>query len=402
MLGSRAATQTILETIRPFGTERIGLDEAAGRILGEAVRAERDQPPFDRVTMDGIAIRRDAAANSRRKFTVLGRCHAGDPSMPLDDPDGCLEVMTGAVLPPGTDCVVPVERLRIQDNTAELEDGYLPTRGQFVHPQGSDHAAGTLLLDVGARIAPVDVAVIASCGMDTIEVAARPGIRILSTGNELVTPGRPIAAHQIRLSNGPAIAAMLGAAGYPETRQEHLPDDPATLQQRIGAHLDEADVLVLSGGVSMGKADFVPGILEALGVTKRFHRVSQRPGKPFWFGCGPKAQWVFALPGNPVSSIVCCRQYLLPALIHASGGRLPEPIPVRLAEAIEFAPRLTYFLPVRLLPGADAVMAAEPVPTNTSGDFAALSGTDGYVELDAGTESFEAGQVVPFHAWNPA
>ncbi|MDX1480909.1 MAG: molybdopterin molybdotransferase MoeA [Woeseiaceae bacterium] len=402
MLASSEARQQIFATMQTFGTERVDLARAAGRILRESVRAERDQPPFDRVTMDGIAVRRDAVEAGRRSFAVRGRCHAGDESAPLDDPDGCMEVMTGAVLPPGTDCVIPVERLRVADGAAELEPGYAPEAGQFVHRRGSDHAADTLLINEGARIAPVDVAVIASCGMQTVEVAARPVLRLLSTGNELVAAGRPIAAHQIRLSNGPAIAAMLGAEGFVGTTQEHLRDDPDALEQRIGAHLQEADVLVLSGGVSMGKADFVPAILDGLGVKKVFHKVAQRPGKPLWFGRGPRGQSVFALPGNPVSSIVCCRQYLLPALIHASGGQPREAVAVRLAEALDFAPQLTCFLPVRLVHGDDAVVDAVPVPTNTSGDFAALSGTDGYVELDADTEHFARGRIVPFHGWDAA
>ena len=162
----------------------------------------------------------------------------------------------------------------------------------------------------------------------------------------------PIEDHEIRLSNGPAMAAMLAQNGFDRTVPDHLPDRPEELERRIGQHLAEADVLILSGGVSMGKADFVPEVLSRLGVEKIFHRVRQRPGKPMWFGKGPEGQAVFALPGNPVSALVCCRQYVLPALLAAS-GRNPSShntLSVTLADDVVFMPALTCFLPVRLRP----------------------------------------------------
>jgi len=159
-------------------------------------------------------------------------------------------------------------------------------------------------------------------------------------------------------------------------------------------------VLILSGGVSMGKADFVPQILQELGVTKIFHKISQRPGKPMWFGLGPRGQAVFALPGNPVSSLVCCRQYVLPALYAASGRTPHAPDTIALAETVTFAPPLTNFLPVAVHTDTEGVRKAVPVATNTSGDFAALSGTDGYVELAQDTSEFKAGCTVPLHHWD--
>jgi molybdopterin molybdotransferase len=307
--------------------------------------------------------------------------------------------MTGAVLPKGCDCVVPIERARVADGVASLADDYQPERRQFVHAQGSDHGQGTEVLSPGVVISPLDVAIIASCGLAEAVVSRRPVIRVLSTGNELVPAGAAIEPHQVRLSNGPAVQAMLARQGFDDCRDEHLPDDPGTLRRRIAAHLADADVLLLSGGVSMGKADFVPRVLAELGVDVVYHKISQRPGKPMWFGIGPDGEAVFALPGNPVSTLVCCRQYVLPALFAASGRSPRAGEWAILTEDVTFRPDLTCFLPVRVASDVDGVIRAHPVPTNTSGDFTSLAGTDGYVELAREQSFFPRGGPVPLHRW---
>ena len=245
----------------------------------------------------------------------------------------------------------------------------------------------------------MDIAIIASCGLESVLVGKPPVVRVISTGNELIAPGNPVADHQIRMSNGPALVAMLWQQGFTDTTHDHLVDEPALLKQRIADHLQEADVLILSGGVSMGKADFVPQVLADLSVEAVFHKISQRPGKPMWFGKGPDEQIVFALPGNPVSALVCCRQYVLPALLQATGRNDAPQETATLHEAVTFNPSLTCFLPVRTSILADGKISATPVPTNTSGDFAALSGTDGYVELPRERSEFAAGSLVQLHRW---
>lgn len=400
MLTTAEAWQRIRDAMALGDAERIPIAQAPGRVLREPVHAERDQPPFDRVTMDGIAIRHADFAAGARRFPIVATSHAGDARATLDDEDSCIEVMTGAVLPDGTDTVIAVERISVADGTATLEPDYTPEQGQYVHRRGSDHRRGTEVLSPGCMLTPVDVAVLASCGLERVSVTAAPVVRVISTGNELVEAGAPIADHQVRLSNGPALVAMLADTGFGRSAHVHLRDDKAVLEQRIGELLAEANVLILSGGVSMGKADFVPQVLEELGVEVIFHKIAQRPGKPMWFGKGPAGQSVFALPGNPVSSVVCCRQYVLPALYAAAGRKPAATAYAALAETVEFRPSLTCFLPVTIESGDDAQAVARPEPTNTSGDFTALSGTDGYVELARDTERFEAGTVVPFHAWD--
>lgn len=400
MLTTAEASQAISAALPAFDTESVGLARAAGRILRQSVNAERDQPPFDRVTMDGIAVAWSAIERGARRFTIQATQHAGDPAVDLADASHCIEVMTGAVLPGGTDCVIPVERLHVSEGIAEVEPAAEPVRRQFIHPRGSDHRQGTEVLAPGAVIAPVDVAIIASCGLTKIRVSRRPVIRVLSTGSELVAAGQPIAPHQIRLSNGPAIQAMLERQGFDDCRDEQLPDDPALLETRIAEHLDQADVVLLSGGVSMGKADFVPVVLEKLGVKPVFHKISQRPGKPMWFGKGPERQTVFALPGNPVSTLVCCRQYVLPALLTASGRSAVSAEWAVLTEDVTFKPELTNFLPVRCNSDIDGIVRAHPVLTNTSGDFTSLHATDGYVELALEQSFFPRGTPVPLHRWS--
>ena len=398
MLTTVEATHAIKQAMPSFDSEVVAFDKAIGRILRQAVHAERDQPPFDRVMMDGIALRFADFDSGQRSFPIQSRQHAGDTAQTLEA-GKCIEIMTGACLPDGADCIIPVERIAVRDGAAEIEDGYKAELRQHIHGRGSDHTEGTQLLRPGTRIAPADIAIIASAGMQEIEVGGLPRIRVISTGNELVPAGKPIEAHQIRESNGPAVVAMLRQEGYVDCQHDHLVDDVAILEDRIAQHLEEADVLVLSGGVSMGKADFVPQVLQKLGVKVVFHKISQRPGKPMWFGIGPKQQAVFALPGNPVSTLVCCRHYVLPALAGASGASPGNPEFAALAQDVAFRPRLTCFLPVRLVSNAAGTLLALPVHTNTSGDFASLSGTDGYVELALEDTFFETGTTVPLHRW---
>lgn len=398
MLTTAEASAAIRDAMPDFPVASTPLLDARGRILRQTVVAERDQPPFDRVMMDGIAVRYSDFADGLRDFPIQAMQAAGDPVLSLED-GHCIEIMTGASLPENADCIVPVERVSLRGKLATTAADYEAERGQFIHPRASDHAEGTELLSPGKRITPMDIAVIASAGLTEVEVSRAPVIRVISTGNELVAPGDAIEPHQIRLSNGPAIQAMLGEHGFEQCRHDHLADEPAVLRERIAVHLDEADVLILSGGVSMGKADYVPEVLAGLGVKVVFHKVAQRPGKPMWFGMGPDRQVVFALPGNPVSALVCCRQYVVPALAAASVAATEPPQFASLSADVAFSPDLTCFQPVRLISNAAGQVLAMPVKTNTSGDFTALSATDGYVELAREQSHFAAGTPVFLHRW---
>lgn len=382
-----------------WGTVRVPLEDAAGEVLSQVIRAERDQPPFDRVTMDGIAIRHAAFAAGQRRFQVVGTQGAGSRPLPLTADDGCIAIMTGAALPPGADTVVPVERIRREGGTANLETGYEPAAGQFIHRRASDHRQGDTLLEPGCILGPTEMAVLTVGGSDTVEIARRPSIAIVSTGNELVDVGQPLAPTEIRASNDRAIAAALAHRGFLACDRLHLPDDRPLLKSALGELLAEQDVLVLTGGVSMGEFDHVPRVLADLGMELVFHKVLQRPGQPLWFGISPDGKPVFALPGNPVSSLVCLVRYVAPALMTALGATPRFGITVRLDRHVQFEPDLTYFLPVTLTYGADGECLATPRPTNTSGDFTALAGTDGVVELPRGMSDFAPGYTARFYPW---
>jgi len=387
------AWRRIANALPDYGAEEVAVELAAGRVLRAAIGAERDQPPFDRVMMDGIALRHTGA----RRLRIRGTQHAGDPPLTITD-DGCVEIMTGAVLPQGADTVVPIEDIRNADGYAEFAQGYEPEPGRFIHRRGSDHAAGTPLLRAGCLLGAPEVAVLASQGLADVRVGRRPPVAVVSTGNELVAAGAPVAAHEIRQSNGPAILSSLLQHGHAGSRHLHLRDEPDVMRERLAALLEEFPVLLLSGGVSKGKADYVPGIMTELGVEVIFHRVSQRPGKPMWFG-SRGSTLVFALPGNPVSALVCFRRYVLPALLQGAGcATLPTETAV-LDNDYSFAPQLTCFLPVRVTGHADGRLAATPAPTNTSGDFTALAGTTGFVELEPGSEHFAAGTPATLYRW---
>jgi molybdopterin molybdotransferase len=392
------ASKAILSAVPAATTETVSLERANSRVLRQTVAAERDQPPFDRVMMDGIAIAHAAFVDGKRHFPMQALQAAGDPALRLEA-DHCIEIMTGASLPEGADCIVPVERITVAGNVAEIEADYTAEQGQFIHPRGSDHAQGAQLLSAGARISPMDIAIIASCGLTEVAVSKAPAIRVISTGNELVPAGKPIETHQIRMSNGPALVALMEKHGYADSHHDHIVDDKQELETRLAEHLDAANVLILSGGVSMGKADYVPDVLAELGVEMVFHKISQRPGKPMWFGMGKNGQAVFALPGNPVSALVCCRQYVVEALNAAAGLRERPPEFASLSQEFVFRPALTCFLPVKLVSSVGGQTLAMPVHTNTSGDFASLGGTDGYVELALETTTFAAGTGVKLRRW---
>lgn len=398
MITTAEARDAILAAMPAVKTDSGPVNTSVGRVLRQSVIAERDQPPFDRVMMDGIAISFSDYDDGTCAFPIQATQAAGDEQLTLES-GKCIEIMTGASLPHGADCIVPVERTSMNHGAAKIEADYEAKQRQFIHPRGSDHSKGTELLVAGKRISPMDIAIISSCGLTDVDVSSSPMICVVSTGNELVAAGKPIEPHQIRMSNGPAVVALLEQHGYANCEHDHLVDEPDLLKTKIGEHLDNADVLILSGGVSMGKADYIPQVLEELGVKIVFHKISQRPGKPMWFGMGPNDQAVFALPGNPVSTLVCCRQYVIPALNAASGLSEKQPEFAALTQDVSFKPKLTCFLPVRLLSNTGGQVLAMPVHTNTSGDFASLSGTDGYIELPLDETTFAAGTAATLHRW---
>ena len=393
------AERLILQTVPTWPAEPLALDAAAGRVLRQNVLAERDLPPYDRATMDGIAMVWRSWSSGQREFPVEGVQSAGQAPGALSGDSVAWRIATGAAIPEGADTVVPVERLVKTKSGIRMDDGYRPKRGQFIHRQGSDRRAGALLLKEGQRIGGVEMALLSANGVARPRVAPDPRIALVSTGDELVGLDARPEGWQVRSSNGPAMSALLKRHGFGRVFTLHAPDDPKVLADRIRSALSESEAMILSGGVSRGAKDYVPGVLTRLGARPILHRIRQRPGFPLWFGMhGEKP--VFGLPGNPVSSLVCLRRYVIPALGQAQGARPAAVAYATFTKAVTFKPALTWFLPVRLSTSNEGQLLAQPRQTNTSGDFASLAQTDGFAQLPASRSRFPAGATARIFRWN--
>jgi molybdopterin molybdotransferase len=348
--------------------------------------------------MDGVAVTSGAFAAGTRSFQVQGTQAAGALPMTLAGADSAIEVMTGAVLPTGTDSVIPLEEYDLANGLLSLREEATAEPWRNVQRRGSDSAPGVAMLTPGIRLGAAELAVVASAGLAEVMVSRQPRITVVSTGDELIEPGQPIADHQVRRSNAYGVAAALQLHGCTDIADVHLQDDEALMRQRLGTILESRDVLVLSGGVSKGKFDFVPAALKALGVEEVFYQVAQRPGRPLWFGVGPRGQLVFGLPGNPVSTLVCLLRYVLPALRAATGEAASNSERLAIATAMS-GRQMTYFMPVALLRQGDGATQGRPRAPQGSGDFLALAGTDGFVELPPQPDGYPAGFVADFYRW---
>jgi len=376
MISFREALDLVLEHAPRMEAELCRLEEAGGRVLRQEVRADRAFPSFDRVMMDGYAMR-TADFVSAGLFRVFGCAPAGKPRVKLpSEPGICIEVMTGAPVPDGADCIVPVERTtRGEGEGIVVDSQFEPKSGLFIHRAGSDAAEGEVLLHPGVLLGSREIGVAASCGAAMLEVSKQPRITLMPTGDELVAVDALPAAHQIRQSNGHALRAALQRAGYSSVIAEPLTDDAGAEDLRVA--LESSDWLIVTGAISKGARDFIPALLDSLGCTRIFHGVAQRPGKPAGCWIGPTGQVIMALPGNPVSALTGLHAFVLPTLAVARGLPLSRPRLVIPAERIDGLSGMTWHLPVTL--GDDG--RARPAPTGNSGDYIGLLRSDGFVTI---------------------
>lgn len=379
MISVSEADALLAGLLPPPSSEAVVLDQANGRVLATDVVADRDGPPYDRVAMDGYAV---ASPEARREWRVEGLQCAGRPALQRTQPGTAVEVATGAILPMGCDAVVPYEDTlgsdRVRHDRVELgQDLPLPAAGRHVHHRGSDYRQNQVLLPAGTRLRSPHLHTLATVGAVYVEVVRRAQWALAATGDELVEVHQTPQPWQIRRSNAAAIEGEASAWGLRAREQVVLADHRESLLTGIANLLPGLDVLVLTGGVSAGVLDLVPGVLTALGAQVVFHKIAQRPGKPFWCGQLPNTPGVpgpvvFGLPGNPVSSLFSFRRYVLPWLL-AFEGRPETERRVTLASPEEPRGQHTAFLPWSQQRGVLAWQG--------SGDFAALADSTGFVEI---------------------
>ena len=376
MVSVEDALRLVLENVISPKTESVDFQVSLGRILAEDLVADRDFPPFDRVTMDGIAINFATFNEGLKTFKIQEMQAAGDEQKTLQSPKNCIEIMTGAVLPKNTDTIIRYEDLEIENGFATILAEI--KQKQNVHFQGQDKLSGQVLVGKGKVINASHVAIAASIGKQNLSVRALPKIAIASSGDELVGVAEIPLSHQIRLSNVYAIVAILKKFNA-AVDIFHINDTLKDSVLKIEEMLKNYDVLIFSGGVSMGKKDFIPQALSKNSVKEIFHKIAQKPGKPMWFGKNDSTI-VFALPGNPVSTYLCTIKYVLPWLKNHLGVLEEKNSSVKLTEDINFKPKLNYFLQVKIQ-NDKGCFYATPLKHHGSGDFISLAEADGFIEL---------------------
>ena len=389
------AEQIILSLAKNYGDEQVRIHNALGRMLAENILCDRDLPAFDRVSMDGIAIRYQAFADGCRTFRIKATQAAGDIPVEIGSAEGCIEIMTGAALPGSADTIIRYEDLIIENGTATISIETI-SKGQNVHYKGKDKKQNEVAANAGILIDPAVIGIAATMGKAEILVKKLPSVVIISTGDELVEIDEIPSPFQIRRSNSDTLKAVLQQFGI-EAQLLHIQDEPVSMEQKLLHCLAHFDVLLLSGGISMGKYDYLPMVLDKIGVEQLFHKVEQRPGKPFWFGRHNGNSLVFAFPGNPVSSFLCLHRYFLPWLERSMDIKDETIIYALLDRDVTFTPPLQYFMQVRLSGNELGQIMATPVEGNGSGDLANLISANAFLELPMEMVNFNKGEV--YRAW---
>jgi len=391
LTSANEALEIILKTSENFGIEEVKFFNSLGKILKEDIVADRAFPPFNRVSMDGIAISSEAFNNGQRKFKIEGVQAAGSEQLTMQNPLNCIEAMTGAILPNNTDAVIQYELLTIEDGYATINLEAIKEL-QNVHLKGLDRKQGDVLIPKNTLISAAEIGVFATVGKSTVLVAKQPKVMVISTGNELVGVSETPEDYQIRRSNVFTLVSLLEKINI-KAETAHITDDKNKLLSKINSFLNDFDVLLFSGAVSKGKFDFIPEVLDELGVEKLFHRVKQRPGKPFWFG--KKAnKTIFAFPGNPVSTFASCLKYFYPWYYKSVGINFENKNEAVLAEDYFFKPDLTYFLQVKI-EKREGKTYATPITGRGSADLANLVDSDAFLELPDDRSNFTKGEVFP-------
>jgi molybdopterin molybdotransferase len=379
-----------------YGTEEVSYEAALGRVLAENLFADRDLPPFNRSMMDGIAIQHRAFSDGIRHFKVKATQAAGEDPVKIENEDECVEIMTGAALHETADTVIRYEDITRNDGIATINIQEIK-KGQSIHPLGKDRKKGERVADAGQVATPAITGLATSIGKTKLQVKKNPHVIIITTGDEMVGADTKPAPQQLRRSNDSTIRAALQQRYALQADTLHLKDDYNLIKDELAQCLQQYDVILMSGGVSMGKFDYVPKALEELSVEKLFHKVKQKPGKPFWFGRHENQAFIFAFPGNPVSTFLCLHRYFMPWLSTSLKMKKKPPEYAILQSDIHFSAPLQYFAQVQLKMDINGRLLAKPQEGHGSGDFVNLVDTDAFLELPLEKNEFKKGET--FKVW---
>lgn len=377
-----------------FGVIQIPLEKCVGYVLRENIYADRDMPPFDRVAMDGIAIRHDSNTRLKFAYQINGLARAGSAQQFLENHLECIEVMTGAVLPLNTDTVIPYEWIEVKNGIATIDSERKIKKGQNIHYRSTDRKQNDLLIREGRLITAAETGILSTVGKHGVTVSNLPKVLIISTGDELISIHDNPLPHQIRMSNGYQIESALSAY-HVHLEKIHINDHVETTLNALSESIQQFDIVIISGGISTGKFDLIPDALEKCGVEKHFYKVAQRPGKPFWFGTYQNKCAVFGIPGNPVSSFFCFIRFIIPWLEVCLKKEKANAPAAMLATDISFAPDLTYYPLVTLSQNDNAQTIASIIKGQGSGDLSSLADADAFIELPRGQDNFTAGSIYP-------
>ncbi len=406
MISPEAAWEILLREITPLQSHSLPLEQAAGCHLAEEILADSDIPPADRAAMDGYAGQAEDLGTVGLRLTVDGEIAAGqEPCHPVVR-GHCIRIFTGANLPQGADTVVPVEQTSTECFIGSVDEGEIEilkpvSPGANVFRRGEQARAGDVLLEPGARLGPRQIGLAAAAGRSRVEVHRRPKVAIVNTGAELLHWSAPASAHQVRNSNGPMLTAALVQEAAATVASLSAPDELEATIEALQDALARSDAVIVTGGISAGRRDFVPRALEAIGAPVLYRTLAMKPGKPQLFARSPKGKPIFGLPGNPLSSIVGLYELVLPALRLLGGcpaGRCRPLLHLELAGPVENRGDRQWICPARLLQDPEGTRVL-PCPPVGSADMVTGASVDGAILIEPNAGVLEAGQVVPFRPW---
>ena len=390
LISLEEALARIFEQVRPLDAEPVPLAAAAGRVIAEDARSPVDLPPFASSAMDGFAVR---SGDTPGRLPIVARIAAGVPAPRALEPGQAMGIATGGVVPDGADAVIPIEYVVENDNNVEIEQ--VVGQGDNVRPRGSDVSAGDLVVAQGSRLGPAQIGALAAAGLVEVSATQRPHVVVLATGTELRRPGEPLGPGEVYEANGVLLATAFASAGADVEILATVADDASAHRRALESGL-AADVLVTSGGVSVGPHDLVRGLLAELGVEEIFWGVAVKPGKPLAFGVRGSTL-VFGLPGNPVSSLVGAEVFVRPALLALQGASVPGPVysAGSLASAIRRNAQRDEFVRARSVPAPTGVVL-EPITGQESHMIARAATADALVHAPRGEGELAAGETVRY------